>query len=76
MLMRASVAQSGAVRVWIPGSALTGELGAYEDAVYGFLMFDFLRSRPQFRGSGVLLHYAGPDEPGHIAPSYCVRITW
>ncbi len=63
MLMRASVAQSGAVRVWIPGSALTGELGAYEDAVYGFLMFDFLRSRPQLRGSEVLLRYAGPDEP-------------
>lgn len=54
------------------GYTLVGVLGAYNDELYAFLMFDYLRSRPPLAGSEMLLHYEDRNgEPVYRIQAIC-----
>lgn len=65
------VVQEGKTRVWAPGQNLIGSLGHYDDELYAFLMFDYVRSRKQFSGSEVLVDYK--EIEGH--PRYTLQLV-
>ena len=57
--------------VRVPGSHLVGELARYDDELFAYLMFDYLRSRQAFRTADALLTYAFNN--GTI--TYSVRVV-
>ena len=61
--------ENGVVRVRIPEGKLLGELARFEDELFAYLMFDYLRSRPAFSGRELLLTYT---LTGNIV-SYVIR---
>lgn len=63
--------EGGRIVVRVPGSRLVGELARYDDELFAYLMFDYLRTRPAFRTADTLLTYAFYN--GTI--TYSVRIV-
>lgn len=53
---------AGKLVVRVPESRLIGELARYDDELFAYLMFDYLRTRSVFRGSELLLTYSVSDE--------------
>ncbi|MEO5926435.1 MAG: hypothetical protein ABIR70_21620 [Bryobacteraceae bacterium] len=47
--------EDGRLVVRTPGSTLIADLARYDDELFAYMMFDYLRSRPTFAGSQVLL---------------------
>jgi hypothetical protein len=48
-------ATENGIRVFVPNRALLGEIAHLEDGFVAFLMFDYLRGRPQLTGTPVLM---------------------
>jgi hypothetical protein len=46
---------ANATSVYIPDRVLIGELAQFDDGLFAFLMFDYLRGRPSLAGSAVML---------------------
>ncbi len=49
--------ENGVVRVRIAEGRLLGELARFEDELFAYLMFDYLKSRPTLAGRDLLLTY-------------------
>jgi len=56
-----SLIENGGLAYRTPGTQLVGELAQYEDELFAYLMFDYLRSRPSSAGREFLLTYAVVD---------------
>lgn len=69
-LLVLSIQSQSKQQVSKPGSILVGQIGAYKDGLYAYLMFDYLRSRPALRSSEVLLDY---KETAGL-PSYSIHV--
>ena len=50
--------ENGTLVIRIPGSHLVGELAYYEDELFAYLMFDYLRSRPSLAHREFLLTHS------------------
>ncbi len=48
------ISDSG-VRVFVPDRALIGELARFDDGLFAFLMFDYLRGRPSLADQTIML---------------------
>lgn len=53
-----SFVEDGKLVIRIPGSHLAGELAQYDDELFAYLMFDYLRSRPGLAHREFLLTYS------------------
>lgn len=53
-----SSVENGRLVISIPGSHLVGELAHYDDELFAYLMFDYLRSRPGLAHREFLLTYS------------------
>jgi hypothetical protein len=53
-----SSVDDGFLVIHIPGSHLVGELALYEDELFAYLMFDYLRTRPSLAGKEFLLTHS------------------
>ncbi len=49
------VVSSSGVRVFLPNRVLIGEIAKFDDGLFAFLMFDYLRSRPSLANKTVVL---------------------
>jgi len=56
-----SFIENGTLVIRIPGSHLVGELAHYEDELFAYLMFDYLRSRPSLAHREFLLTHSLRD---------------
>ncbi len=65
-----TVIESGRVGLRLDGRWLVGEVGRYQDELFAYLMFRYLRSRPALRDLEVWLSYA--EEQGQIV--YRIRV--
>jgi len=57
---------NGRIEVRVPDRTLVGLLNVYDDELYAFLMFDYLRSRSAVQGFDILLDH----QPEHGRPQY------
>lgn len=53
-----SVFEQGKLVIRIPHTALVGELAHFQDELFAYLIFDYMRSRPRLAGEEFLLTYA------------------
>ena len=53
--------ENGRIVIRVPGSHLVGELARYDDELFSYMMFDYLRTRPVFADTDVLLTYSLHD---------------
>jgi hypothetical protein len=58
-------ASENGIRVFIPNRALLGEIAHFDDGFFAFLMFDYLRARPQLEGTPVLMTSQEQNGPTH-----------
>ncbi len=75
-LARPGISQSVAIsdsgiRVFVPDRALIGELARFDDGLFAFLMFDYLRGRPLLADQNVML--TAKEQPGGT-PAYRILV--
>jgi hypothetical protein len=66
-----SVDSTGHQHVTIPGRALVGYIGHYDDELYAYLMFDLARSRKALAGRDVMLMLNAGDKPSYTMVLKC-----
>ncbi len=54
-------AENGRIVIRVPGSRLVGELARYDDELFAYMMFDYLRTRSVFANADLLLTYSLHD---------------
>ncbi len=53
-----SYSNAGKITIRVPGSRLAGEIVRYDDELFAFLIFDYLRAQPALRNFRLLLTYS------------------
>src|ERR1700732_4053729 len=53
-----SDAVGGQIAIRVPGRYLVAELASYQDELFAYLMFDYLRGQPLFRNTELLITYS------------------
>jgi hypothetical protein len=53
--------EDGRVSLTVPGYVLTADLAGYQDELFAYLMFDYLRYRPSLQGMKLLLTFDKAD---------------
>ncbi len=57
-------------RVTVPDRVLIGEMAEFDDGLFAFLMFDYLRGRPTLAGSAIML----TSKEEHEQPTYQILV--
>jgi hypothetical protein len=71
LIVQAVTTSAGGSRIYVPNRVLVGELAQFDDGLFAFLMFDYLRSQPLLGNRQVML--TSQEEQGQ--PVYRILVT-